>query len=183
MAHPLIATTTPNLRSCDANGTRTGYGLDILRATDELVYPFGYPRSSAVVAKCCTLYPSETGLRGELLPEMKRHVHIAMYVAHFVTFYREAWPVLISKGVNVTIVTGWDDQAAPWELLTCGVGALSDADVQKYRQTDGALVRRFLRSRHLVHWYTQNYDLLPHSGKRGWFKGSDRFECERISHR
>lgn len=124
----------------------TAARLSALRALDENSYPYGLADDgTSVMAKCCTMYPLETGEEGELLLSRRdganTTVSIAMHGYMFGQFYERMWPNLHKHHVSFTLVTAMQDNALPWEVFKCVL------------HRNGTSMRKFIRSRLLRHWY------------------------------
>ena len=123
-----------------------------------------HSRFGTIAARAgCMHYPYTTGLvlehvvnRAERTKWAERDLGCVAMTFHMArTFLKTAWPVVVKRNLSVVMITEWGDDAAPWELLKCDL-EWSPVDV----------IRTFLRSPHLLHWYTQNWDLAPSPHKR-----------------
>lgn len=124
---------------------------------------------NSISAQCCVIYPKETGFRFEKLNGTlgdsvhEEPVRVSMNTRDFPTFFDQGWPKLRDEHIPFVIVTCCEDDNVPWELFSCsarlGLAALHD----------------FLSSSYLIKWYSQNLDVVAHSGKRiGFSDCSDK---------
>ena len=98
---------------------------------------------TALATKCCSVYPGETGARGE---RVKGDVaFVAIHFKQFAAFFARAWPALAQRNQRVVLYTFGNDDNMPWEFFQChGLG------------TDR--LRAFLGAPQLRGWFTQNLD-------------------------
>ena len=106
---------------------------------------------TALAAKCCSVYPGQTGARGESAKGTVTFV--AIHFKQFAAFFAHAWPVLGRRNKSVVLYTFGNDDNMPWEFFQChGLG------------TDR--LRAFLGAPQLRAWYTQNLDAARSPNKR-----------------
>jgi hypothetical protein len=153
--------------------------FDTLRLLDELLLAVKkgedviLPSINAFSASCCTIFPSESGV---LARDIRTHdiaefsifkpsfsipeggadpvLFFAMNMIDFEQFFTKAVPSLTRLSKPFVIVTCCEDMSMPWEYFTCHE-SLKESDLFD-----------FLENPLLLGWYTQNWDVIPHSGKR-----------------
>ena len=76
---------------------------------------------TSVAAKCCTVYPHQTGTRAE---SVKGDVaFVAVHFKQFSAFFAHAWPALKQRNQNFVLYTFGNDDNMPWEFFQChGLG-------------------------------------------------------------
>ncbi|CAH0376976.1 unnamed protein product [Pelagomonas calceolata] len=106
---------------------------------------------TALAAKCCSVYPGQTGARAE---RVKGDVaFVAVHFKQFAAFFARAWPALEQRNQNFVLYTFGNDDNMPWEFFQChGLG------------TDR--LRAFLGAPQLRGWFTQNLDAARSRNKR-----------------
>lgn len=122
----------------------------------------GHLSVSAFAARSGLIYPFEVGEAFENLQlptgEMTgAPIVIVVHLSIFLRFLTSGFPVLQEIRAPFILVTCCNDHSVPWELFSCTPGLNMN------------MLRNFLSSPILVRWYTQNYDVLPHSGRRVGF--------------
>jgi len=107
------------------------------------------------------MFPHGTGLTGERLPELVMGwpnplapMRIAMRSVDFDLFFESLWPRLQLLDAPIILVTAMQDNSVPWELFHC------------HLRSNATAMRSFLRDPRLIHWYTQNLDLLRSANRR-----------------
>ena len=106
---------------------------------------------TSVAAKCCTVYPHQTGTRAE---SVKGDVaFVAVHFKQFSAFFAHAWPALKQRNQNFVLYTFGNDDNMPWEFFQChGLGH--------------DRLRAFLGAPQLRAWFTQNLDAARSPNKR-----------------
>ena len=106
---------------------------------------------TSIAAKCCTVYPHQTGTRAE---SVKGDVtFVAVHFKQFSAFFAHAWPALKQRNQNFVLYTFGNDDNMPWEFFQChGLGH--------------DRLRAFLAAPPLRAWFTQNLDAARSPNKR-----------------
>ena len=133
--------------------------------TSSLVPPMELPALHTVAARCCQVYPFETGMDFQ---HLRRPAFIFMnmrdpIVSHFLN---KGFPTLVARNISFTLMLAGDDRSAPWEMFCCIRNFAGFRDANGTKLLGAAALRHFIGSPLLKHLYTQNYDLLPHENKR-----------------
>lgn len=128
----------------------------------------GHSALNSISAQCCIVYPTETGFQFENTPVLRNYddsgttLRVSMNIRHFMKFYKEGLPQLERLRLPFVLVTCCDDDNVPWELFSCSP-LLNTSNLHL-----------FLKHDLLIRWYTQNADIVAHSGKRiGFSKCAD----------
>jgi hypothetical protein len=106
---------------------------------------------TSIAAKCCTVYPHQTGTRAESVKDDVAFV--AVHFKQFSAFFAHAWPALKQRNQNFVLYTFGNDDNMPWEFFQChGLGH--------------DRLRAFLGAPQLRGWFTQNLDAARSPNKR-----------------
>jgi hypothetical protein len=142
-----------------------------------------FPRDSAIFAKCCSAFPGNvprwgqyhiwsTNSQTDREDSSSPTQHISMHAYQLSTFLHRQWPILLNTtNSSFVLVTGLDDYNIPWEYFRCIEGrtdryAKPEWVPQCAGPQSACRLRSLLGHPRLVHWYTQNLDILPHRNKR-----------------
>ena len=133
--------------------------------TPSFTPPMEIPALHTVAARCCQVYPFETGMNFE---HLRRPAFIFMNLRDSIVnhFLNNGFPRLVARNISFTLMLAGDDQSAPWEMFYCQRSRIRMRDANGTNLRGADALRHFIGSPLLKHLYTQNYDLLPHENKR-----------------
>ena len=150
--------------------------VDVLAQTTDEIPKKTFPRDSAIMAKCCSAFVGDiprwgahhmwsTNSQTDREESTAAVQHISMHVWYLAKFLSLYWPKLLATtNSSFVLVTGLDDDNVPWEYFQC-VATKASSSACPGNEV-GCRLRNFLSHPRLLHWYTQNLDIVPHPNKR-----------------